>query len=61
MALRDNPFDHLRLSRDAEMAGQAFGFEDVEALPAQISQASHWLTWAAGIVLVAGGLTFAMM
>jgi hypothetical protein len=61
VALRDNPFDHLRLSRDAEMAGQAFGFEDVEALPAQMAQASHWLTWAAGIVLVAGGLTFAMM
>ena len=61
MALRGNPFDHQRLSRDAEMAGQAFGFEDVEALPAQMSQASHWLAWAAGIVLVAGGLTFAMM
>jgi uncharacterized membrane protein YecN with MAPEG domain len=61
VALRDNPFDHLRLSRDAEMAGQAFGFEDVEALPEQMSQGSHWLAWATGIMLVAGSLTYAMM
>ena len=54
MATRIAEFDALRLSREAEMAGQAFAFDDTATLPESTSHMSNWLWWAAGIAALAG-------
>lgn len=36
-------FYAIRLDRDAASAGQAFGFEDVEATPGEQSRATVWM------------------
>ncbi len=54
MASRMTEFHALRLSRAAEMAGQAFAFDDVASTPAGPSHLSNWLWWAAGIAAFAG-------
>jgi hypothetical protein len=36
-------FDAVRLDRDAASAGQAFGFEDIDATAPQHSRASMWM------------------
>ena len=54
MATRIAEFDALRLAREAEMAGQAFAFDDVATTPASASHIASWLWWAAGIAAFAG-------
>ena len=54
MASRITEFDALRLSREAEMAGQAFAFDDAAAPVAGISHLASWLWWIAGLAAFAG-------
>ncbi len=54
MATRTTEFDALRLSREAEMAGQAFAFDDLAPSDPASSYLSNWLWWAAGFAAFAG-------
>jgi hypothetical protein len=50
--VRPSSFDEVRLSREAKLAGEAFGCESVpEARPAE---SSSWLWWVAGALAVVG-------
>lgn len=55
-----NKFDALRLARDAEVAGQAFGFVDVEGQPHHVAAAGNWLLWAAGCSVLFGCLVYSL-
>jgi hypothetical protein len=50
----------LRLARDAEVAGQAFGFVDVEGRPHHRDAAGNWLLWAAAGSVLIGALVFGL-
>lgn len=54
-------FDAARLNRDAECAGQAFGFEDVEASVGVTTSASVWMAWCTGIAAVMVSLGYAFL
>ncbi|MCX7341486.1 MAG: hypothetical protein NT037_13375 [Hyphomicrobiales bacterium] len=60
MAVHANKFDALRLARDAEVAGQAFGFVDVEGRPHHRDAAGNWLLWAAAGSVLIGALVFGL-
>jgi hypothetical protein len=46
-------FDAVRLDRDAASAGQAFGFEDIDAADPQQAHASLWMVRAGCLVVFA--------
>ncbi len=54
MASRSTRFDALRLSREADMAGQSFAFEDASPPVGDGSRLSNWLWWAAAAAAFVG-------
>ncbi|MCX7326327.1 MAG: hypothetical protein NTZ14_18325 [Hyphomicrobiales bacterium] len=61
MAAHVSKFDAVRLARDAEVAGQAFGFVDVECHPRHVAAAGNWLLWAAGCSVLLGCLVYGLV
>jgi hypothetical protein len=53
-------FDAVRLDRDAASAGQAFGFEDIDASGPQYSRASMWMMRAGCLAVFACCLLYTL-
>lgn len=61
MAVDVNKFDAARLAREAEVAGQAFGFVDIDAHPAQVAAAVNWLFWAVSCGALMGCIAYSFV
>jgi hypothetical protein len=61
LVVRVSEFDAARLSRDAQVAGEAFGFEDVEGeLPPEAAGAfAVW--WIAGVAAFACAVGYSLL
>lgn len=61
MAIRVSEFDAVRLARDAQVAGEAFGFEDVEGEMPTSANGGVVLWWLAGAAAFAGLIGYSFL
>lgn len=54
MAVSSTRADLARLTRQAELAGHAFAFDDAARFERGAAQASAWVWWLAGLVACGG-------
>jgi hypothetical protein len=52
--VRSSQYDHVRLSRAAELAGQSFACEDATSMTRRADTATGWLWWAAAVMAILG-------
>ncbi len=54
MSVRSSRYDHIRLSRVAELAGQSFACEDATSRAKRADATGGWLYWAAALMALLG-------
>jgi hypothetical protein len=52
--VRSSQYEHIRLSRAAELAGESFACEDASSVAKRADATGGWLWWAAALLAILG-------